>query len=112
MDIILAEATAYRYWMRTRRVPSAPVPAPNRYSLSLTKREMELLVAEYGLSLPIHTLITSENDRRKHPDLVCHYESTGRVSCVVPVHEGLAVSSPELCFLQRARRSTLQELVF
>jgi len=89
-----------------------PVPVPNRYSLSLMKREMELLVAEYGLSLPIHALITSENDRRKRDDLVCHFEATGRVSCIVPIHEGLAVSSPELCFLQLARSSTLQELIF
>ena len=112
MNIILAGESAYRYWMKSRRMPSAPVPVPYTYSLSIAQEEIPVLVSDYDLVAPVDLLITQENDRRKNPDLICRFERTGRVSCIVPIHEGFAVASPELCFLQLARSASLQELIF
>ena len=112
MDIILAGESAYRYWMKSRRGPSAAIPVPYKYSLSVTREDIAAIAFDHGLTAPIDLLITQESNRRYDDGFTCHFERTGRVSCIVPIHEGFAVASPELCFLQLARSANLQELIF
>ena len=66
----------------------------------------------WGLSMPLHILVGSKNARKATGGLECHICSeqlpSGSLILAAP---GLAVSSPELCFLQMANEFSLIKLI-
>lgn len=66
----------------------------------------------WGLAMPLHILVGSGNARKTAGSLRCHV-SSGRFphGSFIQAEPGLAVSSPELCFVQMASELSLVELM-
>ena len=66
----------------------------------------------WGLTMPLHVLVGSDNARKLNRYLHC-YISSGEFpnGSFVRMNSGLTVSSPELCFLQMASELSLVDLV-
>ncbi|MBQ6586307.1 MAG: hypothetical protein IJH83_05835 [Coriobacteriales bacterium] len=113
MDVILAGKTGYEFWQRnTDLLSRKPTPIHTNRSASLHKREALLLASDEGLSLPIVHLVGAKEQRAGNGQQRTVMRDCGKLPCIVPIHEGLSVATPELCFLQLANELSLPQLIF
>ena len=118
MMLYISHSSALEYWRNNwRRVQAGNALAEKRKFTGKPSAEpldaSELRFANpWGLSMPLHILVGSKNARKTTRGLICHI-SSGQLpqGSFVQVSSGLAVSSPELCFVQLANKLTLVELV-
>lgn len=116
MAIILSDISAALFWesqslegpYAPRRVMSPPdCGAPTARDVERARNLLAFLPCE-----PLHVLVESRLDRRWHSDVVAH-------SCTkelpagsfFSIGEGMFVASPELTFIQLARRLPLEHLI-
>ena len=113
MDIIITGKSGYEFWQQnTTLLSKGSIPIPGDHSASLGKREAMLFASDEHLSLPISHLVTRKEQRKIYDYRRSVMRDCGKLPCIVPIHEGLAVAVPELCFLQLANELPLPELIY
>lgn len=116
MKLFLYGHTAFEYWLRARCRDVADGNAgrhafrdcaPSIRSVAHLEKCMPYLAAPY------HCLVPSRSDKRNLANVITHVSSIQySQGSFVQVAHGIYISSPELCFIQLARDSEQERLIF
>jgi len=114
MEYCISHQSALEYWRKVQ-AKGAQAGKKLRANKPSTKpmgaREL-CLVNIQKLSTPLHILVGGAHARRVARDLRCHIGSRQYpYGSFIKVASGVAVSSPELCFIQMATELSLIELI-
>jgi len=114
MKWIISHQSALEFW---RSASASNALAEKRLHTAVLPNELldtnQLKGENYwGLPLPVHVLVGSDNARKASRSLRCHI-SSGKfpAGSFIQTPSGFIVSSPELCFLQMAGELALTDLV-
>ncbi len=120
MTILLSHATALEFYRRVKTRPSRAFAFPHAVdgvenAVPRSCRDVMELLERNGLgrlSLPIHLMATKPDVRRRYADTVCHVYQRGLPErSFLRVTNGIAVASPELCFVRAASSLPLAKLL-
>ena len=114
MKIVLTDYSAFEFWRSEHAMfaePSTERLGEDATANSSFVREAQLF-GRYGLSEPLHLLVTTTNDRRHGTSVTSHcYGGELKANSLYKIEEGLFVIAPELSFLQMAHRLALPHAV-
>lgn len=103
MKLILTHASALEYWRRVSTL-RAPRPRPSRIltaGSALDETRVPVLQKAFGLSLPLHLLVSREEKRPSSTTVVYHTRNAPLPhGSLMRVSDEVLVVSPECCFLQ------------
>jgi len=118
VDWVISHRSALEFWRKAsaRAVLTKKLPRVDARPIELPTEPLDAGTLHdenyYGLTLPLEILVGSSNARKVNRNLICHtYKWRDNEENFVRVSPGLAVCSPELCFVQLANRLSLIELI-
>lgn len=105
MTIILHGISGLQFWRSTHveslRCSRSRINMPASPSVDIAGIDF----AQYGITLPVHLIVSNQGDRRPSASVICHsMERSKADNSFVRIEKGITVVSPELCFAQMARQ--------
>ena len=114
MGWIVSHQSALEYWRResiTDTLAWKKLRATKPHALPRDTKELQINEF-WGLAIPLHVLVGSDNARKTTRNLHCHISiGTFPSGSFVMTQSGMIVSSPELCFLQMAGEVPFIDLI-
>jgi len=110
----ISHQTALEFWRKRHAVNTLATQRMQNAVLNLEIPDLNALYTDnpWGLTLPLHVLVSNDNARKVNQYLRCHISSVELPSySFVKIDPELIVSSPELCFVQMADELDKIELI-
>lgn len=121
MRLILSHQSALEFWKSGAMLGSVSVPGsgrarglmPDSFAAAVSSIEAADLQSRYGLSLPLHTLVSGKSRTDNRPGLlVTHVWANPEISdCFFRALPDMFVCSPEIVFLQMSAVLPFLELI-